>query len=446
MLLRFSIILVITIAVVIAHYGVNSKRIQEYQEACKQACVAMAKAGSSYVHPGNHNSLLGPQQVHVSLAGPNQIKVSWLTSDSSGISRVDYGTTPGLYDRYAEGSSESYRFLLYKSGQVHNVVLGPLEANTLYYYKCGGEGAEFSFKTPPPMGADNPVTIAIAGDLGQTEWTSATLSHIQQSNYDLLVLPGDLSYADYYQPLWDSFGQLVEPLASSRPWMVTQGNHEVERIPLLVDSFKAYNTRWPMPYQESGSDSNLYYSFDVSGAHFLMLGSYAKFDQGSNQYQWLLADLARVDRSATPWLVAVIHAPWYSSNTKHQGDGEQMRRSMELILKQANVDLVFAGHVHAYERTVKIFDWKADDCGMYHITIGDGGNREGLARTFLDPTPDWSVYREASYGHGVLEILNSTHAHWKWHRNQDKDKVVGDDLWLRKDLKSSSSCGATITG
>ncbi|KAI5074860.1 hypothetical protein GOP47_0010821 [Adiantum capillus-veneris] len=443
-------VFLIVIAVVVAHYmsSANSKRVvEENWESCKEACTALAKAGSSYVHPRDHKDPIpGPQQVHVSLAGPYQMKVSWVTSGSTGISRVDYGRTPGLYDRYAEGTSESYSFLLYKSGQVHNVLLGPLEASTLYYYKCGGGGPEYSFKTPPPVGAEIPITFAIAGDLGQTEWTSATLNHIQQADYDVLILPGDLSYADYYQPLWDSFGQLVEPLASSRPWMVTQGNHEIERIPLLIDPFRAYNMRWSMPYKESGSDSNLYYSFEVSGSHILMLGSYAKFDRGSNQYKWLLADLAKVNRTATPWLIAVIHAPWYSSNSKHQGDGEQMRKSMELILKEANVDLVFAGHVHAYERTAKIFDWKADDCGVYHMTIGDGGNREGLAREFMDPKPAWSLFREASFGYGILQILNSTHAHWIWHRNQDNSSAVGDDLWLTKTSKSSSLCGATITG
>ena len=71
--------------------------------------------------------------------------------------------------------------------------------------------------------------------------------------------------------------------------MVTQGNHEKEEIPLLIDSFKAYNTRWKMPYEECGSDSNLYYSFEVGGVHVLMLGSYADVSQDSNQYKWLQA-------------------------------------------------------------------------------------------------------------------------------------------------------------
>jgi acid phosphatase type 7 len=65
--------------------------------------------------------------------------------------------------------------------------------------------------------------------LGQTGWTKSTLQHIAAADYDTLLLPGDLSYADFIQTRWDSYGRLVQPLASAWPWMVTQGNHEVER-------------------------------------------------------------------------------------------------------------------------------------------------------------------------------------------------------------------------
>ncbi len=126
-----------------------------------------------------------------------------------------------------------------------------------------------------------------AGDLGQTDWTATTLEHLAAYDYDVLLFPGDLSYADTWQPLWDSFGQMMSPYANYRPWMVTEGNHEIEDIPLLVESFLSYNTRWEMPYNESGSSSNLYYSFEVAGVHILMLGSYADFDTNSTQFKWL---------------------------------------------------------------------------------------------------------------------------------------------------------------
>lgn len=196
-----------------------------------------------------------------------------------------------------------------------------------------------------------------AGDLGQTDWTRSTLEHINKSNYDMLLLPGDLSYADFIQPLWDSFGRLVEPLASQRPWMVTQGNHEIEKLPLIHKTkFTAYNARWRMPFEESGSSSNLFYSFDVASVHVIMLGSYDDFDPNSQQYKWLQGDLRKINRGKTPWVVLLLHAPWYNSNTAHQDESESvdMKAAMENLLFQARVDVVFAGHVHAYERFVSI--------------------------------------------------------------------------------------------
>ena len=167
---------------------------------------------------------------------------------------------------------------------IHHVVIGPLEDNTVYFYRCGGKGPEFQLKTPPNQ---FPIVFAVAGDLGQTGWTKSTLDHIDQSQYDVYLLPGDLSYADCMQHLWDSFGELVEPLASTRPWMVTEGNHEEENILLFTDKFVSYNSRWKMPFEESGSTSNLYYSFEVAGVHVIMLGSYEDYDVYSEQYRWL---------------------------------------------------------------------------------------------------------------------------------------------------------------
>ena len=55
--------------------------------------------------------------------------------------------------------------------------------------------------------------------------------------------------------------------------------------------------------------------------------------------------------------------------------------------------------------------------------IGDGGNREGLDYRYL-PQPAWSLFREPSYGHATLDLLNATHAAWAWHRNQDEASQV----------------------
>ncbi|XP_076956479.1 putative purple acid phosphatase 20 [Bidens hawaiensis] len=420
--------------------------------AMYMVAIFAAKVADAYVRPPPRENLVvslagdddphTPQQVHISLAGEDKIRISWITDDDTPPT-VYYGTSSGKYDRSANGTISSYEYLTYTSGEIHDVVIGPLDPSTVYHY-CFALGSthEYTFKTP----AKFPIKFVVSGDLGQTGWTTSTLEHISQSNYDVLLLPGDLSYADMLQTLWDSFGRLVEPLASQRPWMVTQGNHEVEKIPVIHSTpFTAYNARWHMPYEESGSGSNLYYSFEVSGVHVIMLGSYTDFDSGSDQYQWLEADLKKVDRSKTPWLVVLIHAPWYNSNNAHQGEKESvdMLESMEGLLYKARVDVVFAGHVHAYERFNRVYNQEVDDCGPVHITIGDGGNREGLASKFKEPQPTISAFREASFGHGELEVVNASYALWSWHRNDDDESVKSDSVWIRS-LASNPSCNKLV--
>lgn len=382
-------------------------------------------------HSMDEDSDTSPQQVHVSQVGQNNMRISWITQ-STAPAIVHYGPSPEANASSANGTTSSYRYFTYQSGLIHDVVIGPLNPNTLYYYRLGDSPSSphYSLKTPP---SQFPLRFAVVADLGQTDWTRSTLQHIADSSYDMLLLPGDLSYADTVQNLWDSYGRLVQPLASQRPWMVTQGNHEIENIPLVHSQpFTAYNARWRMPFEQSGSDSNLYYSFEVAGVHVIMLGSYTDFDSDSAQYRWIVTDLQKVDRKKTPWILALLHAPWYNSNTAHQNEPEShaMKAAMEDLLYKARVDVVFAGHVHAYERFARVYKDKAVNCGSVHITIGDGGNREGLATKYIDPKPEISLFREASFGHGVLDVVNATHARWTWHRNDDDEAVVADSLWL----------------
>lgn len=50
--------------------------------------------------------------------------------------------------------------------------------------------------------------------------------------------------------------------------------------------------------------------------------------------------------------------------------------------------------------------------------------------SFTDPQPSYSAYREASFGHAVLEIKNRTHALYTWHRNQDNEPVAADSIMV----------------
>ncbi|KAK9915993.1 hypothetical protein WJX75_007091 [Coccomyxa subellipsoidea] len=352
---------------------------------------------------------------------------------------VRFGASPGQYTRATAGNNTCYEADDYVSGALHHVVLGvgpegPLQPDTTYYYTCGdpdlGMSPEFSFRTPPLTGPSSfPYRLGLIGDLGQTENSAQTLDHLTASNPDSVINVGDLSYADGYQPRWDTYGRLVAPHTSRFAWAVIEGNHELE-VANGQPGFLAYETRYWFPSKESRSYSPFYYSYEVAGAHVVMLGSYVEYGEDSEQYKWLVQDLAGVDRGRTPWVIVGMHAPWYNSNKAHQHEVDDMLDAMEAVLFQNGVDVVFAGHVHAYERFHRTYKAERHDCGPVYIVIGDGGNREGLADTYDDPQPEYSAYREASYGHGMLELKNATHALWQWHRNQDALPVVSDEVWV----------------
>lgn len=89
------------------------------------------------------------------------MRISWITEDREVSSRVEYGKTAGKYTEMATGDHMSYQYFLYRSAKIHHVRIGPLDPATVYYYRCGGLGPEFSFKTPPPS---FPIEFVIIGE------------------------------------------------------------------------------------------------------------------------------------------------------------------------------------------------------------------------------------------------------------------------------------------
>lgn len=58
---------------------------------------------------------------------------------------------------------------------------------------------EHSFTTLPATGPANyPKRIAIIGDLGLTYNSTSTVDHVAENNPDLILMVGDMSYANLY--------------------------------------------------------------------------------------------------------------------------------------------------------------------------------------------------------------------------------------------------------
>ncbi|KAI3769716.1 hypothetical protein L6452_00829 [Arctium lappa] len=392
-----------------------------------------------------------PQQVHIT-QGDHEGKamiVSWVTVDEPGSSTVVYWPQDGTKKDQTTGQISTYKYYNYTSGYIHHCTLNNLEYNTKYYYEVGiGHTIRtFWFVTPPEVGPDVPYTFGIIGDLGQTYDSNITLTHYEMNPVkgESVLYVGDLSYADHY-PLhdnrrWDSWGRFVERSVAYQPWIWTAGNHELDYSPLIGENkpFKPFLHRYHVPFQASGSTEPLWYSIKRASAYIIVLSSYSAYSTYTPQYMWLMEELPKVNRSETPWLIVLMHSPWYNSNTYHYMEGETMRVMFESWFVQYKVDVVFAGHVHAYERSERIsniaYNIVNGECTPVHdqnapvyITIGDGGNIEGLATDMMDPQPKYSAFREASFGHATMAIKNRTHAYYSWHRNADGYAVKSDSM------------------
>ncbi|KAK4859852.1 hypothetical protein QYF36_012919 [Acer negundo] len=404
-----------------------------------------------FLVPPGYNA---PQQVHITQGDHvgKGVIVSWVTPDEPGSNTVIYwaenNTTLKKQD---DGIVLTYNYFNYTSGYIHHCTIKGLEFDTKYYYEVGigNTTRQFWFITPPEVGPDVPYTFGLIGDLGQTYDSNRTLTHyeLNPAKGKTVLFVGDLSYADDYpfhdNIRWDTWGRFTERNVAYQPWIWTAGNHELDFDPEIGESipFKPYENRYHVPYEASYSTSPFWYSIKRASAYIIVMSSYSAYGKYTPQYKWLLNEFPKVNRTETPWLIVLMHSPLYNSYVNHYMEGETMRVMYESWFVEYKVDVVFAGHVHAYERSERVSNVAynivnglctpiSDQSAPVYITIGDGGNCEGLSTEMTEPQPSYSAYREASFGHGILDIKNRTHAYFSWHRNQDGLAVEADSVWL----------------
>ena len=145
------------------------------------------------------------------------------------------------------------------------------------------------------------------------------------------------------------------PAPRLQPVMPIEGNHEAcgscPAVPELgADSaanFTQYKARFHSVSQNSNTGNNRYYSFSRGLTHFVVFSAEAYvFSVNasflSNQLRFVKADLAAVDRSVTPWVVALVHKDWTMQPNAFA--------DFSPVLEAAGVDVLFCGHVHYYNR------------------------------------------------------------------------------------------------
>ena len=184
---------------------------------------------------------------------------------------------------------------------------------------------------------------------------------------------------------------------------------------------------YPLPYEYG----NAYYSYVYGAAHIFMISSYSSMEPGSKQYSWLKHGLAAVDRERTPWVIAVLHTPLYSTFALHRKDPQIFAaiEHLEPLFVENYVNLVLTGHIHAYLRTKPVRFGQVHPHGPRHITVGAGGRK--CEAPFRNATAeDFVQVRDATkYGYGMLHIFNKTTAAWDWIHTGEADERDYNELW-----------------
>ena len=143
--------------------------------------------------------------------------------------------------------------------------------------------------------------------------------------------------------LWVSLSSLTN-LHSHHP--IFLGSPAIPGRPDSRGNFSEYRARFASVEagagKRSGSGSNIFYSFDLGLTHYISFSAEAyAYRSGAellaNQLAFMKADLAAVDRKATPWVVALVHKDWNMEGEAYD--------AFYPLLGAGKVDLLFCGHI-----------------------------------------------------------------------------------------------------
>ena len=293
--------------------------------------------------------------------------ISWST-DRDGDGRVEFGPD-GSY-----GTVETDTAI----GKLHSVELTGLQPSTEYHYRVlsssGETGVDHTFSTAKSR--YDPFTFVAYGDTRTNDtWRSQVVAGIIQEDPDLVFNTGDLIESGYEASQWRTWFSTNQVLLEDTPYFVAIGNHE-HNAPIYYDY-------WHFPGNEQ------WYSVDYGNAHFICLST--ETDLSGDQRDWLEADLAAAAEWAT-WIFVFFHQPPYSSG--EHGSNPYVRGAWCGLFETYEVDIVFNGHDHHYERGLVN--------GVYYIVTGGGG-----APLHNVGTSDWTIYAESTLHFCNLTVESS---------------------------------------
>jgi hypothetical protein len=193
----------------------------------------------------------------------------------------------------------------------------------------------------------------------------------QPANHNTPKPPPNSGGWDYYDPwVWTSWFPMIEPSASSIPWMVATGNHDSELFSASVaadlSTVRNYDPhgygglvkRMDLPGNGPSGCPSVYsfrygnvgiISLDANDLSWEIQGLFG-YSQGA-QVRWLESQLTAWRSSpGVDFIVAFFHECAFSTCNGHSSDGG-VRSALAPLFARYQVDLVIQGHNHVYERT-----------------------------------------------------------------------------------------------
>jgi Icc-related predicted phosphoesterase len=272
---------------------------------------------------------------------------------------------------------------------VYRVALTGLTAGSTFTYRVLKNCKEvFTAEAQAPKSSEQSFRFIAFGDIGAGTTEAKQIANgVYNAKADLILVPGDIVYdygliTEYKTKFWpiynaDKVNDVGVPLMQSVPFVAAVGNHDADTRDLdKHPDALAYYHYWDQPLNGpsgkeggafvpllKGSDVNkrafltgagkrypqmANFSFNYGNAHYTFLDADTYVDWTDKELtDWVTKDLT--DSKDITWHFVVYHHPGFNSSREHYE--QQQMRLLAPIFEKGNVDIVFNGHVHNYQRS-----------------------------------------------------------------------------------------------
>lgn len=237
----------------------------------------------------------------------------------------------------------------------HSVSFTDLQPNTLYAYRVGALGSEWSewshFKTADQQ--EKPFSFIYLGDAQndlKSRWSRTireAFKHLPRA--DFILHAGDLVNLPHADDEWGEWFYAAGWIYRTIPSIPTPGNHEYLKND---DGTRSLCGHWRPTFTlpENGPDGlkETTYYIDYQGARIISLNA-PDFVYNDNldsiQVKWLENTLKS---NTQKWTIVTLHHPIFSPAISR--DNPDLRAAFQPLFDKFGVDFVLQGHDHSYGR------------------------------------------------------------------------------------------------